>query len=317
MPDLAVVIPAFKPDFFRDTLASLAAQTSTDFTVYVGNDGGPREIGDIGSDFPELSIRYERFDENLGGTSLVAHWNRCVRLSTEPWVWLLSDDDVVAPGCVEAFLGHGKDGIDVVRFDTETIDATGQRIREHEPHPRSESAEDFLFARLEGRRHSFVVEYLFRRSAFDRTDGFIDFPVAWCADDASWFAFAGGAPIETLPSGMVSWRASGVNITDANEERQEEKLEAAFRFLDFVDEHVRPESTRPAASWEAAQLRWLHDQIRHVMPLSPALLHSLVERTEPRWPIPTARRASRMAAWNAVATLKAVRGRVRRALRSR
>lgn len=317
MSRLAIVIPAFKPDFFRRTLESLAAQTSDGFTLYVGNDGGPPELGDICADFPELEIRYCRFEENLGGRSLVAHWNRCVRMSDEAWVWLLSDDDVVSPDCVETFLAHPLDGVDLVRFDTETIDAEGRPIRTHEPHPPSESAEDFLMARLQGRRHSFVVEYLFRRSVFDRADGFVDFPVAWCSDDASWFTFAGDTPIVTLPGGRVSWRASGLNITDANERRQSEKLDAAFRFLDFVDDRVRPTSARPPSAWNGAQLHWLHDQIRHVMPLPPGTLRRLVDRTAPYWPLSPSRRASRLAAWNAVATLKSMRGRVRRALRSR
>lgn len=319
MSELAIVIPAFKPDFFRDTLASLAAQTSMRFHVYVGNDGGPDELEEACGEFPNLPITYHRFPENLGGTSLVSHWNRCVGLSSEPWVWLLSDDDVVSPECVGTFWDRRAQGADagdtLYRFDTRTIDATGKSILAHAPHPTRETGEDFVFSRLLGQRHSFVVEYVFPRASFDAHGGFVDFPLAWCSDDATWYVFAGEGEIVTLEAGQVSWRASGRNITDADGFGQRAKLEAALAYLDFVDDEVRPGSERDPAAWAAAQRRWLLNQARHVMPVSTDLLFELLNRTGPRWPRSTGGRAWDLVRWNTVAKLKSVRGRFRTALR--
>lgn len=38
MKKLAIVIPAYKVDFFETVLFSLAQQTCKDFTVYIGED---------------------------------------------------------------------------------------------------------------------------------------------------------------------------------------------------------------------------------------------------------------------------------------
>ena len=70
MHDLAVVIPAYKPDFFHEALSSIAAQTDQRFHVYVGNDGGPREIEEVCRSMKGVELTYHHFPENLGGRSL-------------------------------------------------------------------------------------------------------------------------------------------------------------------------------------------------------------------------------------------------------
>src|SRR5690348_11740615 len=101
---LAIVIPAYKPDFLRAALDSIAAQTDRRFRVYIGDDCGPPAIAEASAELAKkgVDVVYHRFGDNLGGRSLPAQWNRCVGLSTEPWVWLFSDDDVMAPDCVAA-----------------------------------------------------------------------------------------------------------------------------------------------------------------------------------------------------------------------
>lgn len=40
---LAIVIPYYKPDFFEETLQSVAAQTDKRFTLYIGNDASAHD----------------------------------------------------------------------------------------------------------------------------------------------------------------------------------------------------------------------------------------------------------------------------------
>jgi glycosyltransferase involved in cell wall biosynthesis len=121
MSDLAIIIPAYKIDFFKDTLDSLARQTCKDFTVYIGDDCSPDDFKSLIAEYKDkIHIVYCRFDENLGGKDLVGHWKRCIDLTqNEPWLWLFSDDDVIGERCVELFYKEIEDGTVTVDRDIE------------------------------------------------------------------------------------------------------------------------------------------------------------------------------------------------------
>ncbi len=317
MHELAIVIPAFKPDFFREALESIAAQRDRRFRVYVGDDAGPDAIRTVCGDFPELDLEYHRFSENLGSVSLTRQWDRCIELTSEPWVWLFSDDDVMDPECVESFYQDTRrERHDVFRFQTSTIDAKGSEIRANALHPSVEAAHDFVLARLEGRRDSFVVEYIFRRSAWEALGGFPDYPVGWCADDAAWFLFAEARGIGTLGTGRVSWRASGRNITDANQSHQREKLDAASQYLDFVDSRVRDRGADDDdARWSAAIEGWWIGQLRYLMPMGSDVMGQAQALSEGRWAASGLRRRLRLGAWNLQAMLRSKRSDAQRTFR--
>ena len=110
MPDspqtnqLAILIPAYKPDFLAQALQCLARQTDQRFAIYIFDDASPADIHGIARSI--LGARpfiFKRFEKNLGGTSLPQHWNRCVAETNEPWLWLFSDDDLMDDNCVAAF----------------------------------------------------------------------------------------------------------------------------------------------------------------------------------------------------------------------
>lgn len=327
MPPLAIVIPAYKPAFLRAALDSVAAQTDTRFRVYVGDDAAPPEVGEICAAFAAagLDLRYERFEQNLGRQSLTAHWNRCVRLSSEPWVWLFADDDVMEPECVASLHRalEQEAGEALLRFDTTVIGADGEVLAQNPPHPRVESGVDFVYDRLLGRRNSYVVEYVFRRDAFERAGGFPEYPVAWCADDTAWFLFSReassrGGGIRTLGGAKVRWRASGLNITDDKRRNQREKLTAAAQFLRFVDVEVRPadQGRRSDAEWRDAAERWYVGQVRYLMPIAPGLWGHVLESSRGFWRKSDARKLATLGLGSALASPRVLRWAVTRRLRA-
>jgi len=89
-----------------------------------------------------------------------------------------------------------------------------------------------LLARMEGRSSS-AVEYIFRRQVFEAENGFVDFPLGWYSDDASWFSFARSSGIYTMIRGEICWRQSGVNISAATPENFGKKLLAFSQFLQW------------------------------------------------------------------------------------
>jgi hypothetical protein len=237
---LAVVIPAYKCEFLREALESLAAQTCLDFTVYLGDDASPHDLGSIVEEFRErLDVRYHRFEDNRGAVDLVAQWSRCVDLSgDEPLLWLFSDDDVAEARCVEELLGMAdlEPEVDVFRFDIQIVDREGRPTRPCRPFPPHLSAGDFLAGLFRGRLDARMPEFVFRKDAFVRRGGFERFDLAFRTDTATVAKFAARGGISTVPGPRVHWRESGGNVSCRPEPDQVlRRVRATVDFFDWLE----------------------------------------------------------------------------------
>lgn len=260
-PLLAIVIPAYRARYLRDTLASIAKQTDRGFNLYIGDDASPEPIEEIVREFSgDLSPHYVRFEKNLGRVSLTSHWQRCIRLSNEPWVWLFSDDDLAGPDCVEKFYQELKDTdgrYDLYRFNTVTINGEGAQLSINQPHPYDETGADFLVARLRGGRTSTAQELIFSRSAWESVGGFPDFPLGWASDDAFIATLGAHKGIHVIPGTHISWRLSGQNISSDNTgELAIRKIQACREFVEWATAFLQtnPPSDRRLINGELASL---------------------------------------------------------------
>ena len=265
---LAVIIPAYKSEFLDEALESLAAQTCKDFKVYIGDDASPHDLASIVEPYKAcLDIVYKRFETNVGGVSLTQQWDRCVKLSSEPWVWLFSDDDIVEPECVETFfqtLENTSGEYDLYRFNTCCINADGDVTRYMPPHPAIETSLEFVYHRLVSQRSSFVVEYIFSRRAFDVYGGFVDFPVAWNSDDATWVSLGRRSGICTMAGPLVCWRKSGLNLSSNHPVLAERKIEAGISYLEWLESFFCEETSPVKKLVDSARYGWFKQQLRTV-----------------------------------------------------
>lgn len=214
-PDLAIVIPAYKPEYFRETLQSIQRQSDRRFSLYIFDDASPSDLKEIVEEFAfDFDIFYKRFEENTGRNSLVKQWERCIRETEEEWIWLFSDDDIMAPDCVESFHQTVKKKPDYAayRFNTKKISSGGEIIKENS-FPETMDGADFLNLKLAYRQESYIVEYIFSREAYRATGGFPDLPLAWTTDDLFCLKLADYKGICTVVGGSVSWRYSDSNIS--------------------------------------------------------------------------------------------------------
>lgn len=71
---LAIVIPAYKGRFLKETLDSIAVQAHKDeFVLYIGDDASPERLDKIVESYQnKVNLVYHRFSENMGGKDLVA-----------------------------------------------------------------------------------------------------------------------------------------------------------------------------------------------------------------------------------------------------
>ncbi|TAF45004.1 MAG: glycosyltransferase [Sphingobacteriales bacterium] len=239
---LAIVIPAYKDVFLQKTLESIAKQTCNDFNLYIGDDCSPNNLQLIIEPYKsQINIIYKKFETNLGGLDLVAHWNRCIALTqNEEWIWLFSDDDILAPNCVACFYNFISTNtkVELVHFDVKVIDKNGLEILDIpvNAYPKVLSSVQFFEEKTKGNIQSFVVEYIFKRTLYDNEGGFANFDLAWCADDATWIKFASKNGIYTIKDTFVYWRYSGINISSITTDLVvlDRKLNAKLAYLKWV-----------------------------------------------------------------------------------
>jgi glycosyltransferase involved in cell wall biosynthesis len=232
---LAIVIPAYKSTYFEKTLQSIASQTNKNFVLYIGNDAGDKDIRSIVSRYAiKLDIVYKEFEQNIGRESLIKQWNRCVEMVVnEKYVWYFSDDDIMEPNCVDRLfeeLDQSKEFYDVYRFNTRLIGSENEIIFENQEHPEIETSNEFAQMRLADERMSAACEYIFRLDTFKRKGGFVDFPRAWCSDDATWIKLASDIGIKTIKGPKVSWRTSSQRIS-GNSDNKAQKISALKKYL--------------------------------------------------------------------------------------
>lgn len=237
--NLAFVIPAYKSAFLDATLESFVAQTNQHFVVYVGDDCSPENLQSIVDAYKDkLNIVYKRFNTNIGGQSLVQQWNRCVAMSREKYIWLFSDDDILPPDAVERFWNFEeshKGKFDICRLPLELVDRNGNTTMKLEDYPRYMCSEDYLKKRLSCEILSSASEYIFTREAYNKY-GFVEFPLAWCSDDASWAQMAQDKGLYTIEGLPVKLRMSGDNISSRHDNHMA-KFHANLSFIEWINDH--------------------------------------------------------------------------------
>lgn len=238
---LAIIIPAYKTTYLHETLQSIANQSYKKFTLYIGDDASPNNISGIVKGYEkDIDIVYKRFDENLGGVDLIAHWNRCVDMSVdEDWLWLFSDDDLMAPNCVELFYKHIESNKEsqLLHFNTDIINGDGKLHAKGVSFPLKMKSSDFFEKRMSGKVFSFIVEYIFSKKIYLEEGKFEKFDLAWCSDDATWIKFSINSGITTIDEkALVSWRYSGENISSLNVDESilYRKLNAKVAYLKWA-----------------------------------------------------------------------------------
>lgn len=236
---LAIVIPYYKKNFFKDTLDSLANQTDKRFNLYVGNDASPEDPLEIIEEFRRKigKVVYKKFEFNLGGRSLTRQWERCLEMvEDEKWVMILGDDDLLSENVVEEFHNQLSDidhsEVNVIRFATREINDQGIIISKEYHHPKLQDYSDSFYERFFNRSRSSLSEHIFSRTQFEKY-GFRNLPLAWHSDDLAWLEFSEFGKIYTINKAFVYFRLSQINIS-RHGYRLEEKRNGRFLFFTIV-----------------------------------------------------------------------------------
>ncbi|WP_083932905.1 glycosyltransferase family 2 protein [Gillisia sp. CAL575] len=235
---LAIVIPYFKLEFFEECLSSLAAQTNKNFKVYIGNDASPDNPKPLLENFNNRFVfEYKEFSENLGNTSLVSQWHRCIEMvADENWILILGDDDVLGKNVVESFYKNLEEVegkcIQVIRYSSQVIDANSKNISGVHKHPEIESSQEFLKRKLKGSTRSSLSEYCFKKNSILEIK-FKEFPLAWYSDLLAVLEVSNFQRIFSINQAIVYFRLSGNNITSRTDNLTS-KNNATFDFYYYI-----------------------------------------------------------------------------------
>lgn len=219
--NLAIVIPAYKIKYFEESLNAIARQTVKDFTLYIGDDSDTVCLSGIVDKYrDQINIVYKKFESNLGGSDLVAQWERCIDLvQNEDWIWLFSDDDIMAEDCVEGFYEtlykYNKATTEnkVFKFNLSITDADLNCWKRCIT-PLEFSIDYFLQSYfIEHTLTNRAVEYIYSKITYKEKGGYVNFPLGWGSDTATMLKFGQESGYVTIEKGEVFWRNSGQNIT--------------------------------------------------------------------------------------------------------
>jgi len=235
---IAIIIPYYKLEFFEATLESLNNQTDKRFKVYIGNDSSPEDPKPLLNKYKDaFDYNYNFFDSNLGGTSLVKQWQRCIALTeTEEWIMILGDDDVLSNNVVDLFYKNEEEienqKINVVRFSTKVINEKDEVVSGKFDHPVLENGQDFLTRKFSKKTRGSLSEYLFRKEVVVQKK-FKDLPLAWHSDDLAVLEFSTPNFIYSINEASLFIRVSNLSIT-GDSSSNDHKNWATFEFFKIL-----------------------------------------------------------------------------------
>lgn len=243
MKQLAIIIPAYKSKFLRQTLDSLVNQSNQNFNLYIGDDNSPFNLKEIITDYKDkLTITYHKFPNNIGGKNIVNQWSRCVELTkNEKWIWLFSDDDIADTNCVETFYETIKidsEKYDVYRFNTRIIDDNNKIIGDNES-PFEENAFDMCLDILKLKRGHCMPDHIFSKRKYNILGGFVYTNYAQAADWATSINFATEKGICSMKNAKINWRYGTSNISGNAHKDNHEKVLGHIQFINWVLSHFK------------------------------------------------------------------------------
>lgn len=126
MPMVSILIPAYKPEFFREALSSALNQSYPNLEIIVSDDSPDERIGKIVEENARVNLRYVR---NVPANGQMKNYNRLIELAEGDYLKFLNDDDLLHPDCVAKMIEAFRvEGVALVTSYHELIGADGHRL---------------------------------------------------------------------------------------------------------------------------------------------------------------------------------------------
>ncbi len=207
-------MPAYKNECLEDAIESILNQTYKNIELVIVNDASPEDVKETVKKYNDPRIRYYENKVNIGKYSPVKNWNKVLEYAKGQYFILASDDDVYmrtfAAELLECLLGLPDTNI--VHCRLTTIDKNGKVVISSSC-PYWESGIDFVWHGFRSSRILSISEFLCRTKSLQRIGGFVNFPLAWSSDYATWFMLAQRSGIGYVKNILLEKRNFGKNLT--------------------------------------------------------------------------------------------------------
>lgn len=252
-PKYTFLVPAFKTDYFELSLLSMLNQSYSRFKIIVSDDCSPAPITEIVEKVEEKlpstickeQLIYRRNKENIGGQSLVKHWNLLVNLCDTDYLIMASDDDVYD----KDFLYEINELVskypmsDLFCSRSQRINQNNTILAKDAPTEEWNSQVDFLNGLYFLHRIKCIGNYVFKTTALRQAGGFLDFPLAWGSDDATASLLSKNG-VGITKEILFSFRLSGKNIsTKIDKLIVGQKVRARMKNIEWFDKFIKTVET--------------------------------------------------------------------------
>lgn len=238
------LLPAYKSNFLEEALRSIKEQTYTDFKVIVSDDCSPHDLKSIFEktcgDDPRFVFR--RNEKNMGGKSLVSHWNLLVDMCDTEYFVMASDDDVYEPNfLVEAdklLVKYPK--VNLLRARSRVIDGEGNIKAEENVTDEWLDNLHFIHRIYQKDWVGGIASFVYRTKHLKDKGNFVDFPSAWFSDDVTNFLMADEGCCMTQEVAFKV-RSSDYNISSkwGDPDDSREKMIATYMNYRWMKEYMR------------------------------------------------------------------------------
>ena len=242
IPKYTFLLPAYKAQYLEKALLSIKKQNYKDFNVIVSDDCSPEDIKSIYARIVGDDSRfvYRRNDVNMGGKSLVSHWNLLVDLCNTEFFIMASDDDVYEPDYLEEIdeLTVRYSNVDLFRGRTKIIDENDELQLNDQLYPEIMDQAHFFYVCFSNSFISCEPNYCYRTSVLKTKGKYVDFPSAWFSDDATHLLMAENG-CATTKDVVFGFRNSRISISNTwmKSDDARKKVEASFAFNRWIEDY--------------------------------------------------------------------------------
>lgn len=231
----SITIPAFKRAFLYEAIESCLAQTYEDFELIIVDDASPEDLKSVVDRFQDSRIRYYRNEKNCGALNVVDNWNISLGYVTGDYVICMGDDDRLLPNCLEEYskLIEKYPDLDIYHGMTEIIDENSNVTNMQEARPEREGMYSMISGRLRNSRLQYIGDWLFKRTALEQQNGYVNMPMAWGSDDLTAYVLAKDKGVANTQMPVFQYRISSLTISNSGHYREKAKIQ--FNVLNQVE----------------------------------------------------------------------------------